>query len=67
MPNDKEWAIKAARRLRVEFADASAIETANYALCSFILAAAELALEDEEFARKLAERMDSPREASAIS
>jgi len=58
-----DWAIKAARRLKDEFEFASSIDTANYQLCGFIMAAAELALEDDEVARRIAEKMEPERRA----
>lgn len=61
MTDVKDWAIQAANRLRVEFGDSACIDTANYQLCSFILAAAQVALKDEDVARRIGELMEPPR------
>lgn len=59
-----EWTRMAARRLLDEFGEAAAIETADYQLCSFVLAAAEVALKSTEFARHVGELMGSKRDVS---
>lgn len=56
-----EWAQDAARRFIEKFADAAAIDTADYQLCSFGLAAAAVALENEAFAARVGVLMESPR------
>jgi hypothetical protein len=48
----------AAKRLRDEFANAVAIETANYDMCWFVMAAAKLALEDEDIAARIGKKME---------
>jgi hypothetical protein len=55
------WARQAAERLLVEFSDATAIDTADYQLCSFIIAAAELALANDLFAAEVELRMEDKR------
>lgn len=54
-------AIEAAERLRVEFADSAAIETANYQICGFIMAAARVAIEDREVAARIGALMEPRR------
>lgn len=61
MIDQKNWAITAAEQLRAEFGDTSSIDTADYQLCTFIMAAAELALRDENVARRIAELMEPQR------
>jgi hypothetical protein len=56
-----EWAREAAAKLLNEFADAAAIDTANYQLCGFILAAAKAALEDAAVAHKVESLMEPQR------
>lgn len=48
---------QAANQLIGEFESAAAINTANYQLCEFILAAANLAKEDLDLAQKIGARM----------
>jgi hypothetical protein len=57
------WAQSASKRLIDEFSNTAAIDTADYQLCSFILAAARLVSERPDFAQLVGERMESPRTA----
>jgi hypothetical protein len=55
------WARDAAARILTEFESADAIDTANYQLCGFILAAAKIAAENEDFARRIGDLMEQQR------
>lgn len=57
----KEWAQGAAARWVTEFIDDASIDTADYQLCSFVFAAAAVALTDPDVARRVGEIMESPR------
>jgi hypothetical protein len=59
----KDWALDAAERILREFGDAPAIDTADYQLCGFILAAAKLATEDPDLARRIGAMMEPERTA----
>ncbi|MGZ8395514.1 MAG: hypothetical protein ACXW3X_02460 [Rhodoplanes sp.] len=56
-----EWAEDAARRLIERFSDSAAIDTADYQLCGFILAAATVALEDQGVAARIGALMEPMR------
>lgn len=56
-----EWARDAAARITSAFSDSAAIETADYQLCSFIMAAARIALLDDNCAEGLGSFMERPR------
>jgi hypothetical protein len=56
-----EWAEDAARRFLNKFSASASIDTADYQLCSFALAAAAVALEDKAFAEKIGVLMKPPR------
>jgi hypothetical protein len=58
---DAAWSQGAARIILDKFEDAAAIDTANYRLCGFIIAAAKIALEDEDIAVRIAESMEPER------
>jgi len=55
------WAKRAASEIIENYADAVAIETANYRECSFIIEAAKLALVDDRVAARVGELMEAPR------
>lgn len=55
------WARDAAFRILTEFETEDAIDTANYQLCGFILAAAKIASENEDFARRIGCLMEQRR------
>lgn len=57
----RKWARQAAERLLIEFENAAAIDTANYQLCGFILAAATVAIEDDAVAQKIGDLMEPER------
>lgn len=59
--SDREWAREAAARITSAFSDSAAIETADYQLCSFIMAAARIALLDDNCAERLGSFMERPR------
>lgn len=61
MMSTREWGQKAARMILENYADASAISTANYQECSFIIEAARLALDDPRVAARIGARMEQPR------
>ncbi|WP_144378514.1 hypothetical protein [Mesorhizobium amorphae] len=48
-----KWAVDAAEKIVAEFAKAAAIETADYQLGGFIIAAAQVAQHEPEFARMI--------------
>jgi hypothetical protein len=55
-----EWGRRVAQEIIDEFADAAAIDTASYKVCSFVDAAARLALLDSNFAKLIGEAMEPP-------
>jgi len=59
-----KWAVDAAEKIVAEFAKAAAIETADYQLGGFIIAAAQVAQREPEFARMIGELMEEPRKLS---
>lgn len=61
MTTEADWAKSAAQRLLKDFGSAGAIETANYQLCGFILAAASLAVADPEVAARIGTLMEKDR------
>lgn len=65
MSEQAQWAQMAASRLISEFSDVAAIETANYHLCSFILAAAKIVYDDADFALTVGSLMEPERKARA--
>lgn len=63
MGDQAQWAQIAASRLISEFSDVAAIETANYHLCSFILAAAKVVSNDPNLALRIGSLMEPERKA----
>lgn len=57
-----EWATLVAREIVIEYSDAAAIDTGSYRVCGFVDAAAKLALEDSDVARRIGEKMEPRRE-----
>lgn len=57
-----EWGRRAAQEIVEEYGDAAAIDTACYRACGFVLAAAKLALLDDNFAKLIGMNMEPPRE-----
>lgn len=55
------WAVEAARDLLSKFSREASIDTANYRLCGFISAAARLASDDDDVARRIGALMEPPR------
>lgn len=55
MTRKSKWAQSTALHLLTQFTDAAAIDTADYQLVSFIKAAAEMAIQDSAFAKKIEE------------
>lgn len=55
------WAQEAARLILAEFEDAAAIDTADYQLCGFILAAAKVAGQDAALAARIGGLMEPQR------
>jgi hypothetical protein len=58
----KEWGRRVAQEIIDDWADAAALDTACYRICSFLDAAAKLALEDSTVARRIGAIMEPPRE-----
>lgn len=58
----EEWGRRVAQEIIDEHSDAAALDTACYRVCSFVDAAAKLALLDRSFARLLGASMEPPRE-----
>lgn len=57
-----EWARTGADRIIKNHGDEGAIDTANYIECGFIIAAAQLALENAEFAALIGTKMEPDRQ-----
>ncbi|NRP70619.1 hypothetical protein ILFOPFJJ_01500 [Ensifer psoraleae] len=55
------WGRRAAQEIVDEYSNAAAIDTACYRVCSFVDAAAKLALADSSVALRIGEMMDPPR------
>jgi hypothetical protein len=60
--SDREWAREAAVHITGAFSDSAAFETADYQLCSFIMAAARITLQDDNCAERIGSFMERPRE-----
>lgn len=58
----EKWGLRVAREIVDEYGDAAALDTACYRICSFVQAAAQLALLDRSVARIIGASMESPRE-----
>jgi hypothetical protein len=61
MTSPTEWARHAARMIIERHGDASAVDTADYRECGFIIAAATVALANESFAAAIGDRMEPKR------
>lgn len=56
-----EWGQRAAQEIMDEHAGAAALDTADYMVCSFVEAAARLALADKTIAERIGALMEPPR------